>query len=393
MCRECGEPLGFADMICPACGASARSEEHTYRPELPRTEIMSRPRQHSGSAPEEPHSDFGKTTINMLSIILPLIGVICGALIGFKVGDSTNRGSFGVVVGIVTAAAFVCIAVVIDLIVKNVSRTAENSERTLLAIEFQNKKINEFLDTYNEDNQINDENAAVFAKMINKLLKINEQQLRAVAGGEVRPSRPKAAEPVKPVKPVKTEEPAETAETAEPVKPAETAEPVKPVESVEAEMTEEMPVQPETVEDDPEDTESFEPAARVDAAYDDVFDAIEAEEEDEEPYEESYEEQTVTEEMTDEEIDELIGDGDDELEEFETEPDEAEEEPEDDGEEDDETVIINCPHCDAELERTLSQLADGVATCDVCSGMFKIEIASEDDEDEDYNDDGFFDGK
>lgn len=358
-CKNCGEPLDFGDVRCPNCGADAHVKKVPYDDELKTSDIQARPRVHEGTGPQTADIDVGGNMLSKLDLFMPIFSLAAGVVAFFGV-DADKPAIFKLCVGLLTAVGLWLFSTLLLIIAKNLATAAQNSEKEVGNSAFIIRAINEFLDKYDEGNYINDKNAEEFYRLTNRLIRVNEQQLG---------KRPKH----------RKNENAEAEEVIEETAVIEEAAEIEeaPVEAKEepAEVKEEKPEEKE-----PEREPEKKPEAKKDEKKNGIKKKVMDIFEEDEPAEEKAEE------------------------------------PEEDGEEDDDIFDLKCPHCESIFKRTLSQLTSGTVACDVCGGMFKVELDEvEDDAEEEigdeadgdadddfgddweepgnYNDDGFFDGK
>lgn len=321
-CPKCNEEIGFADMVCPHCGADARVEKRIYRPGLSSNDIQPAPRERVGG-PHKPQNDYAFKAIDNVGMILTLTAIILAVVIGYLVGNFYDDTVIGILSGILSALVLVCLARAISIALKNTAFAALNNERIALGVEYQIEQMNELITAYNRDKNIEADNAEVFAKLLVKISKLEEAQknsteeLANIAGAISRKLNKTPLEYIQPT----TEE---------------------------TEFT-----------DDFDDEEAEETTA--DIAAEPVEEITE--EPAEKAVEEAPEEKNAVEETPDESVEAEESNSEEETEEFYT---------------------IECPKCGGDIKYTEEQLDNGGAdlVCEKCGAAIELEVQNEEDEKE-----------
>lgn len=324
-CPRCNEEIGFADMVCPHCGADARVEKRMYRPRLSSNDIQPAPRERVGG-PHKPQNDYSFKAISNIGLILTVSAVVLAVVIGWLVGNGYDSVTTGILSGVLSALVLVCLAQAVAIGLRNTAHAAYNNERIALGVEYEIEQMNELITAYNKDKSIEADNAEVFAKLLVRISKLEEAQknsaeeLANIAGAISRKLNKTPFDDIKPT----------TEET--------------------------------------EFTDDFEEEEVAETETEETPEVIE------EPVEEPVEE--IVEETVEEEPVEIIE---------ETPAPEAEDEPEAESEEEaEEYYVVECPKCGGDIRYTDEQLDNGGTdlVCENCGTAIALEIQEEEAEDE-----------
>ncbi len=263
-CPECKEEIGFADMVCPHCGADARVEKRIYRPGLSSNDIQPEPRERTGGShkPSERYLD----SVKNIGTVLTMCAIALALLTGFLAGKSADSVPVGILSGVLAAVVLITLSRAIAANLINTAFAAMNAERTALGVEYQIEQFNELLTAYNRDKSIEADNAEVFAKLLVKLNKLEEsnekclEELVSIVGEMGKMPEKEQVAPI--ADESKTEfaddfdaEPIQTEEEAAEPEITEAAE-VEAVDEIEeAEVTEESEAKEDIKPEEPEEPE------------------------------------------------------------------------------------------------------------------------------------------
>lgn len=413
-CPSCHKELEFADMRCPYCGADARTEQRQYSPKLSSDDIQSSYRNRTG-APHQPHGNYRLKTLSTIEILLTAGAVLTCVVVFFLMANVIENGNLfiGFLSAIAAGLFLIPLAKGIAINFKNNAAAAKESERTALGVEYEIQQLNEFINTYNKDKEIEGENLEVFAKLLMKISKLDEkeknslEELTNVVSAMSRKLNidpvvlPKKEEKDEPVGEEKAEEAAE-----EPVE-ADAAESEEEIITEEAvtEIEEEIE---ETIigvsEEEAEETVESEAAEEMEET-EEIEEYSEVEEEEAEEYEEDSEEYTEEYEEAEEyEEEEYSEEAEEQYEEYDEESEEYYEEAEDEeyyeeyDEEDDrfddlfdspeeDIYVLVCPKCKSEFTYTEEQIRNGEIeyNCEVCGAVILTEDEEEEEEEPAYD--------
>lgn len=212
-CPKCNEEIGFADLICPHCGADARVEKRMYRPGLSSQDIQPEPRERVGG-PREPDESYF-SSIESVGIVLTSCAVAFAILIGWFMGSENNSLLTGILSGVLAAAALIALARAVWVGLRNSAYTAMNTERTALGIEYQIEQLNEILTFCNKHTVFAKNHSAMLRTVVVRLNKFDTErrdtlfQLGRSASAVTKkynldPAHPSPAD-IKPVTPANSE--------------------------------------------------------------------------------------------------------------------------------------------------------------------------------------------